>query len=55
MFNGVEENTNNKDYIISIRNYIEDIINDIINKLNINLKKIDNIYTINFPFDVSIR
>jgi len=55
MFNGLDQNTNNKDYIISIRNYIEDIINDIINKLDINLKKINNIYTLNFPFDVLIR
>lgn len=55
MFNWIDDNTKNKDEIISFRNYLDDIINNILVKLEIDFSSIEKIYTINFPFDISIR
>ncbi len=55
MFNNIDELTNNKEEVLSFRNYLDDTINNIIKRQNIDFKKIDKIYTLNFPFDISVR
>ena len=52
MFNGIDDMTEDKDKTISIRNYMDNVINDILMKLKINFDEINTIYTLNFPFDV---
>ncbi len=56
MFNWkIDDNIQNKDFVLWFRNYLDDLINDILKKQKINFDSLDNIYTINFPFDISIR
>lgn len=55
MFNGIDDYTKNKENVVSFRNYIDDLINETLKKQNIDFNNSENIYTINFPFDVSVR
>jgi len=55
MFNNIDSDTNDYNFAYSFRNYIDEIINEIIIRQWIDLSLIDNIYTINFPFDISVR
>ncbi len=56
MFNWkIDNNTKNKDFVLWFRNYLDDLINDVLKRQNIDFEKLDNIYTINFPFDISVR
>lgn len=55
MFWNISDSTPNKDFVISFRNYLDDNINKIIKKQNINFDTIENIFVMNFPFDISVK
>jgi len=56
MFNWeIDDRTPDKEFVLWFRNYLDDLINDILKRQNIDFEKIDKIYTINFPFDISVR
>lgn len=51
----IEDNTPNKDFVLGVRNYLDDLINEILKRQNIDFDNVNKIYTINFPFDISVR
>jgi len=56
MFNWkIDNNTKNKDFVLGFRNYLDDLINDILRKQNVDFDLLDNIYLVDFPFDISVR
>ncbi len=55
MFNDIDNKTKNKNKIIAFKNYIDDTINGLLKKYKFDFNNIEKIYTINFPFNISVR
>ncbi len=55
MFWNIDNQTIDWDIVKAFRNYLDDTINSILKKQSIDFWEVDKIYTLNFPFDISVR